>query len=133
MGEFSQKALGRRIAYLRKKLGLKQKDLASFLGKTVAAVASWEVGRNLVPTDVVAKLVKEYKVNPLWLFFGEGSMFLKEVTSEIEEEKLRLLKKLKGKFLLIKETADDMIKSGKYQVSAGKKLEKLLEEILGEE
>jgi transcriptional regulator with XRE-family HTH domain len=133
LGEFSQKALGRRIAYLRKKLGLKQKDLASFLGKTVAAVASWEVGRNLVPTDVVAKLVKEYKVNPLWLFFGEGSMFLKEVTSEIEEEKLRLLKKLKGKFLLIKETADDMIKSGKYQVSAGKKLEKLLEEILGEE
>ena len=93
MGEFSQKALGRRIAYLRRKLGLKQKDLAAILGRTTAAVASWEVGKNLVPTDIVAKLVKEYKVNPLWLLFGEGPMFLGDILSFTEKKKSLLIKK----------------------------------------
>lgn len=135
MGEFSQKALGRRIAYLRRKLGLKQKDLASLLGKTVAAVASWEVGRNLVPTDVIAKLVKEYEVNPLWLLFGEGPMFLSNVlgTAEKEEELtdqelIKVIKKLD-----LESVIEDLIRGSEYYARVGIRLREILEKIREEQ
>ena len=135
MGEFSQKALGRRVAYLRRKLGLKQKDLASLLGKTVAAVASWEVGRNLVPTDVIAKLVKEYEVNPLWLLFGEGPMFLSNVlgTAEKEEELtdqelIKVIKKLD-----LESVIEDLIRGSEYYARVGIRLREILEKIREEQ
>ena len=135
MGEFSQKALGRRIAYLRRKLGLKQKDLAAILGRTTAAVASWEVGKNLVPTDIVAKLVKEYKVNPLWLFFGEGPMFLGDILSATEkkeeltdQEVLKVIKKLD-----LESVIDDLIKGSEYYARVGIRLREILEKIKAEE
>jgi len=135
LGEFSQKALGRRIAYLRRKLGLKQKDLASLLGKTVAAVASWEVGRNLVPTDVIAKLVKEYEVNPLWLLFGEGPMFLSNVlgTAEKEEELtdqelIKVIKKLD-----LESVIEDLIRGSEYYARVGIRLREILEKIREEQ
>ena len=135
MGDFSQKALGKRVAYLRRKLGLKQKDLAAVLGRTTAAVASWEVGKNLVPTDIIAKLVKEYRVNPLWLLFGEGSMFLSNVlgTAEKEEELtdqelIKVIKKLD-----LESVIEDLIRGSEYYARVGIRLREILEKIRTEE
>ena len=131
--EFDLKAFGKRLAYIRRRLGLKQKDLADLTGRTAAAVSAWEVGKGIMPVDIFAKLVKVYKINPLWLLFGESPVFLEDISARgSEENSIYSVAKLEKKFLLIRETAEDMIKSGEYQTSAGKKLKKLLDELLSE-
>ncbi len=134
MGRFEPRACGRRLSALRRKLKLSQKELAEIVGRTTSAVAHWETGRYVIPTEILAKLIELYRVNPLWLLFGEGSMFLDSTSTEkVKEKGIYSVTELKGKFLLIRETAEDMIKSGEYQTSAGRKLKKLLDELLSDE
>ena len=134
MGKFEPRACGRRLSALRRKLKLSQKELAEIVGRTTSAVAHWETGRYVIPTEILAKLIELYRVNPLWLLFGEGSMFLDSTSTEkVKEKGIYSVTELKGKFLLIRETAEDMIKSGEYQTSAGRKLKKLLDELLSDE
>jgi transcriptional regulator with XRE-family HTH domain len=134
LGRFEPRACGRRLSALRRKLKLSQKELAEIVGRTTSAVAHWETGRYVIPTEILAKLIELYRVNPLWLLFGEGSMFLDSTSTEkVKEKGIYSVTELKGKFLLIRETAEDMIKSGEYQTSAGRKLKKLLDELLSDE
>jgi transcriptional regulator with XRE-family HTH domain len=134
LGKFEPRACGRRLSALRRKLKLSQKELAEIVGRTTSAVAHWETGRYVIPTEILAKLIELYRVNPLWLLFGEGSMFLDSTSTEkVKEKGIYSVTELKGKFLLIRETAEDMIKSGEYQTSAGRKLKKLLDELLSDE
>jgi len=139
LGKFEPRACGRRLSALRRKLKLSQKEFAEIVGRTTSAVAHWETGRYIIPTEILAKLIELYRVNPLWLLLGEGPMFLEDVSVKGVEKERNLITELERKFLLIKETAEDMIKSGEYQASAGKrltsageKLKKLLDELLSE-
>jgi transcriptional regulator with XRE-family HTH domain len=140
LGKFEPKACGRRLLTLRRRLRLSQKEFAEVVGRTSSAVAHWETGRYIIPTEILAKLIELYRVNPLWLLFGEGSIFLDSTSTEkVKEKGIYSVTELKGKFLLIKETAEDMIKSGEYQTSAGKKLtsageklKRLLDELLND-
>ena len=130
MRRFDPKGCGKRLAFLRRRLGLKQKDIAELTGRSTSAVGFWEIGKSVIPTEVIAKLVETYNVNPLWLLFGEGSMFLEEKTFERE---LYNLSELEKESIFLKEMADSLIKSGKYQISAGESLKRFLKSIFESE
>lgn len=62
--------IGGRIAWSRMRKGLRQEELADALGKSRAAVAQYETGKNLPPLDVVLKIGEVLGVEPPFLAFG---------------------------------------------------------------
>lgn len=63
-----------RLKELRKRLGLKQREVAERLGVDVGLVGSWEIGRP-IPKVRKYQICKEYNVRREWLETGEGEMF----------------------------------------------------------
>ncbi len=57
------KVLGNRIANARKEQGLTQTELATLLGLTQPAVASYETGRRRIPADLLPQLARELRVS----------------------------------------------------------------------
>ena len=69
-----------RLKQLRKKLNLKQREMAKALRVTVSAYGAWETGRDTIPEARLCMLCKEYNVREEWLTTGEGEMFVKAET-----------------------------------------------------
>lgn len=69
-----------RLKLFRKKLGLKQRDVAERLEMNVGTVGSWECGGEKVPKTRIYQLCKEFNINRTWLETGEGEMFEKAET-----------------------------------------------------
>lgn len=64
-----------RLKELRKKLGLKQREIAEKLGISTSLVGNWECG-NDVPGDArIYQICNEFHVRREWLETGEGEMF----------------------------------------------------------
>ena len=66
--------MNERLKELRKKLGLKQRDVAEKLDVNVGLIGNWESGRP-IPKTRLYQLCKEYNVRREWLENGEGEMF----------------------------------------------------------
>ena len=64
-----------RLKELRKKLGLKQREVAERLGINVGQVGAWECGKERIPPARIYQLCKEFHVRREWLETGEGEMF----------------------------------------------------------
>lgn len=64
-----------RLKLLRKKLGLKQRELAERLCVTVGLVGNWESGVNEIPKTRVYQICKEFNVREDWLRTGNGEIF----------------------------------------------------------
>lgn len=69
------KTIGERISFLRALFGLKQKELAKFLGITQSHYANIEVGKRSLSIEQVFMLQKKFGISAEWLLFGEGTMF----------------------------------------------------------
>ena len=67
-----------RLKLIRSKLKLKQKDLANVLGIGNNAYSMIETGKTGLSKRNLLMICSVYSVNPLWLEFEEGDMFLKE-------------------------------------------------------
>lgn len=67
--------MNERLKELRKKLGLKQRDLAERLGIAVASIGNWECGDRPVPDARIYQICNEFHVRREWLEKGEGEMF----------------------------------------------------------
>ncbi len=63
-----------RIVELRKKLNLKQKDVAQSLGVAISTVSSWE-NMSIIPENSIVSICLIYNVNESWLRTGEGEIF----------------------------------------------------------
>lgn len=63
-------ALGERLRYLRKRRGLRLKDVAQELGITVSALAMYERGERRPPYARLAALARFYEVRADYLVFG---------------------------------------------------------------
>ena len=50
------RSLPRRIAYARRRLGLRQEDLAAALGASLVAIWQWETGQTVPPEAKLQKL-----------------------------------------------------------------------------
>lgn len=68
--------LAQRIKNLRKELGLNQTEFAQKIGITQTSLSQIEGEKNGISYDVYKAIVNEFKVNPVWLMDGIGSMFV---------------------------------------------------------
>lgn len=69
-----------RLKELRKRLGLKQRDVAERLEVSVGLIGAWECGSDTIPKTRIYQLCNEYNVSRDWLERGEGEMFVKAET-----------------------------------------------------
>ena len=65
----------KRFIEIRRELGYTQAEFAGILGIS-NTTADIERGRTKLSGKVVAKLLKQFKINPLWLFGESNSMYL---------------------------------------------------------
>ena len=68
--------IGKRLKQVRKRLGLKQHQLAEMFKLTPGAISSYEIGRISPNWDTLVLICKELNINLNWLATGEGAMFL---------------------------------------------------------
>lgn len=71
-----------RLKELRKRLGLKQRDVAERLEVSVGLIGAWECGSDTIPKTRIYQLCNEYNVSRDWLERGEGEMFVPVEESE---------------------------------------------------
>ena len=73
-----------RLKELRKRLGLKQRDVAERLEVSVGLIGAWECGSDTIPKTRIYQLCNEYNVSRDWLERGEGEMFVPVEESETD-------------------------------------------------
>ena len=73
-----------RLKELRKRLGLKQRDVAERLEMNVGTVGAWECGSEKIPKTRLYQICNEYNVSRDWLERGEGDMFVPVEESEAD-------------------------------------------------
>ena len=76
--------IGRRLAFARKRAGMRQEDLANALSITRATVVNWET-RTKIPIVALKACAKILAVDFEWLKSGE------EVAGEMPQDEKRLL------------------------------------------
>ena len=81
-----QTEIGKRLYNTRKKLGLSGKDMGKALGLSAQAVSNMELGKTAVSVEHVVFFRQKWRVNPLYLIFGENPIF--EKTNSAETERL---------------------------------------------
>lgn len=70
--------MNERIRELRKALRLSQEEFGSRLGITGSGVSNLESGRRSITEQMLKSLLREYKVDYIWLTTGKGEMFLRD-------------------------------------------------------
>lgn len=109
-----------RLKLLRRKLGLKQREVADRLGVKVNVVGSWEVGRH-IPDARIYQICKEFNVNEEWLRNGVGDMFLDAPKPDLQsysddevlnESILRLYSSLSPEYRVVARKIMSKVQSG---------------------
>lgn len=67
-----------RVGLVRAHFVLSQTVMAQRLGMSLRAYQNYERGEREIPVALVHALHKEFRVDPVWLLTGEGSMMLSE-------------------------------------------------------
>jgi transcriptional regulator with XRE-family HTH domain len=63
-------AIGGRLATLREKFGLSQRDFAAKLGVSLRAYQNYERGEREIPAGLIRALYEVFRVQPIWLLLG---------------------------------------------------------------
>ena len=80
----TMEAQGKRLKELRKRLGLKQRDVAERLEMDTGTVGKWEAAMQRIPKTRLYQICNEYNVSRDWLERGEGEMFVPVEESETD-------------------------------------------------
>ena len=80
----TMEAQGKRLKELRKRLGLKQRDVAERLEMDTGTVGKWEAAMQRIPKTRLYQICNEYNVSRDWLERGEGDMFVPVEESETD-------------------------------------------------
>ena len=65
-----------RIIQLRKALGMNQTQFGEHLGLTKVSISFIETGKRVLTESNRRAILREFNVNPKWLDYGEGNMFI---------------------------------------------------------
>ena len=65
-----------RLREIRKVLGLTQKELSDALSIKQGSYSDVERGKAGISAVLLKNLIRKFRINPLWLCEGEGSMFI---------------------------------------------------------
>lgn len=74
--------MNERLKIMRKKLGLKQRELAEIIGVRENTISIWEGGSKTPSDRVVRDICREFNINEDWLRNGEGEMTIPKSKSE---------------------------------------------------
>lgn len=74
--------MNERVKELRKALGLTSEKFGANLGVGKTAISGIETGRRGLTDQMFLSICREYNVNPGWLRFGNGPMFLDKHDSD---------------------------------------------------
>ena len=66
--------IGERIKAVRLRTALGQEAFAQALGYSKRALVSWELGQAEPPVSLMAKLRRDYDVDPEWVILGEDTV-----------------------------------------------------------
>lgn len=80
----TMEAQGKRLKELRKRLDLKQRDVAERLEMDTGTVGKWEAAMQRIPKTRLYQICNEYNVSRDWLERGEGDMFVPVEESETD-------------------------------------------------
>lgn len=80
----TMEAQGKRLKELRKRLDLKQRDVAERLEMDTGTVGKWEAAMQRIPKTRLYQICNEYNVSRDWLERGEGEMFVPVEESETD-------------------------------------------------
>jgi transcriptional regulator with XRE-family HTH domain len=72
----SMSTVGNRIKQIRTRLGLKQQALGALAGVSKSAVSQWEREITTPDGDSLLSLHKKKGINPDWVLYGTGEMFV---------------------------------------------------------
>ncbi len=61
------KIVGKRLFYIRRKLGITQEKLANILNTTHSTISSYESGKNLILTSFAYEIAIKYKISLDWI------------------------------------------------------------------
>jgi len=78
-------AVGKRFLYARLALGLKQKEVAEFLGFTTQTVSGWESGRRQADPIALVRFANRWGVSLDYLYRGEKATLRHDLFTEIEK------------------------------------------------
>ncbi len=70
-----------RLKKIRKTLGLSQRVFSEAIGIKQGSYSDVERGKSGVSALIIKGLMTKYRIDPLWLCEGKGSMFIKENVS----------------------------------------------------
>jgi transcriptional regulator with XRE-family HTH domain len=103
------KALGARIAQLRKDSGITQVQLASTLGVSQQTVASWEVGRRGVPVSLLPALARTLGVGVEELVGEKSQPAKRGPTPKLQQQMDRLSRLPKAKQRVVMEMLEGVL------------------------
>ncbi|MEL6537587.1 MAG: helix-turn-helix transcriptional regulator [Bacteroidota bacterium] len=76
---------GKRLKSIRKSLALTQAVFAEGLGLKQGPYSMIESGKVGLSSEVLRKLINTYRINPVFLFEGQGSMMMEAEVAEEED------------------------------------------------
>jgi transcriptional regulator with XRE-family HTH domain len=65
-----------RLKEIRKKLGYTQKEFSGSIGIKQGSYSDIERGKVGISANLMKNLISKYRINPAWLYDGEGEKFL---------------------------------------------------------
>lgn len=74
--------MGSRLVEVRKAKGLTQQQFSEAIGCSRSALANYESGRNEPIGPVIQAILREFKVDEIWLRTGDGEPFRQESRNE---------------------------------------------------
>ena len=87
--------LANKLKEVRKALGLTQKEMAQKLGLSLRGYHNYEKGERDIPTWMIIRLIRDFRVNPEWLFLDKGDMFFSKEYEKWQEDVLKHSKELR--------------------------------------
>lgn len=93
--DYEPKHIGPRIKIIQEYLRITTKDLSSNMRVSKATIYKYKQGKNIVPVNNCFFLIKNYRINPLFLFFGDDTqgivLPIEKDYSEAMKESKRLI------------------------------------------
>lgn len=78
---------GKRVAEVRGKLNIKQKNFADTLNIGESTLSLIETGKTKPGYHFFQAIIEKFNVNPVYLFTGKGEIFITEEALKTKEEK----------------------------------------------
>ena len=81
-----------RLIEFRKECKLSRKDFTNGLGLSYSAYSNIEIGRRPVTYSLLKLLIDTYRLNPIWLITGQGTMFIIEEELKFDSSVMGIIK-----------------------------------------